>query len=66
LVGIHMEPGTHVVYYRYPALGLRPGLLLTLLGALILVAIHVLPGRIAKRKKDVSEPSGEGPEPEAE
>ncbi|MBP5272818.1 MAG: YfhO family protein [Clostridia bacterium] len=66
LVGIHMEPGTHVVSFRYHALGLRPGLLLTLLGALILVAIHVLPGRIAKRKKDVSEPSGEGPEPEAE
>lgn len=52
LMGIHLAPGKHTVAFKYHALGLRPGLLLTLLGILALCALTLLPARL--RKKETS------------
>lgn len=54
LIGLHLEPGTHTVSFRYHAKGLRSGLLLTLLGVLLLVALTLLPERVGKRKRSSS------------
>ena len=52
LMGIHLSPGKHTIAFKYHALGLRPGLLLTLLGILTLCALTLLPARL--RKKETS------------
>ncbi|MBR1704450.1 MAG: YfhO family protein [Clostridia bacterium] len=54
LIGLHMGPGTHTLSFRYHAKGLRTGLLLSLLGVLLLLALTLLPGRVGRRRKSSS------------
>lgn len=53
--GVHMAPGTHTVTFRYRPAGLYPGLFLSLLGVLALLAIHALPARVRRKRKGAPE-----------
>ncbi len=67
LIGLRLEPGSHDISFRYHPLGQRSGLLLTLIGVLILLALHLLPKYVRKRKEEVPEEpkaeTGSKPEP---
>ena len=64
LIGIHLTPGKHTVAFRYHAKGLRTGLLLTLAGVLILVAVTWLPSFLRKRRLSEDTPDDTKPEKE--
>ena len=65
LIGVHMDPGTHKVSFRYHPKGLRSGALLSLAGLIALLALQGAPKLVRARRKKAETPA-DPPEPAEE